>query len=378
MSGSRLHDWIALNLLPGLGSVLLRRALERFGDPHDVAHRVPAASLASIPGIGPETVAAVSRARHRLAERAEREWRRADKLGLRILACDDPEFPAALADLAGGPILLYVRGELRPGTTRVAVVGSRQATLYGQRVATGLAGGLAARRIEIVSGGARGVDTCAHRAALDEPGGRTVAVLGSGFLHPYPEENVPLFNRIAESGAVVSEFPLDDPPRPENFPRRNRIISGLSAAVVVVEASRKSGSLGTAAHALEQGREVLAVPGPVSSPRSEGCNRLIQQGAKLVQCLDDIVEELSPMYRGAVEPAPPPAPAPGAADLSDDERTVLALLDPIEPLHVEELADRVPFGIARLQAALFGLQACGAADQLPGARYLVREDGVKS
>jgi len=373
MSDSRLHDWIALNLLPGLGSVLLRRALARFGDPREVAHRVPASALAAIPGIGPETVAAVSQARRGLAARAEREWNRARKLGLEILARDDPAFPAALADLEGGPILLYLRGDLPPAITRVAIVGSRAATLYGQRVATGLAAGLAARKVEVVSGGARGVDTCAHRGALDEPGGRTVAVLGSGFLHPYPEENAPLFERIAGSGAVVSEFALDEPPRPENFPRRNRIISGLSAAVVVVEASCKSGSLGTAAHALEQGREVLAVPGPVSSPRSEGCNRLIQQGAKLVQCLDDIVEELSPMYRGAVEPAPGIPPPPGAANLSADERAVLGLLDPVEPLHVEELAERASFGIARLQAALFGLLACGAIDQLPGARYLRRE-----
>lgn len=372
MPGSRLLDWIALNSLPGLGSVLIRRALERFGDPHEVAYRVPLGALNSISGVGPNTLTAVGQARPKLKELAEREWRRAEKLGLRLLACDDPDFPAALADLPGAPILLYMRGTLPSGVTRVAVVGSRAATLYGQRVATGLSSGLAARGIEVVSGGARGIDTCAHRGALEEQGGRTLAVLGSGFLHPYPAENAPLFERIAASGAVLSEFALDEPPRPENFPRRNRIISGLAAAVVVVEASCKSGSLGTAAHALEQGREVLAVPGPVSSPRSEGCNRLIQQGAKLVQTIDDILEELSPMYRGAVQelsfdPAPGPPP-----ELTEDERAVLELLDAVEPIQLEDLAERVPFGIARLQAALFGLQTCRAVDALPGQRYLVR------
>lgn len=372
MPPSDLTDWIALNMLPGLGSVLARRALERYPDPHEIAYRLPPQALVSIHGVGPETATAVAQARRSLRQRAEREWHRAEQLGLRVLACDDPEFPAALADLPGAPILLYQRGELPPGVVRVAVVGSRAATLYGQRVATGLAGGLAARSIEVVSGGARGIDTCAHRGALEEPSGRTVAVLGAGFLHPYPEENAPLFKRIGERGAVLSEFALDEAPRPENFPRRNRIISGLSAAVVVVEASTKSGSLGTAAHALEQGREVLAVPGPVSSPRSEGCNRLIQQGAKLVQTIDDVLEELSPMYRNAVG-SPRPDPSAGLQpELTEDEREVLALLDPIEPVQLEELAERVTFGIARLQAALFGLQACRAIDALPGQRYLVR------
>jgi DNA processing protein len=368
-----LSDWIALNMLPGLGSVLIRRALERFHDPGEIAYRLPPQALVSIPGVGPETVAGVHQARGTLRERAERELARAEKLGLRLLPCSDPAFPAALAELAGAPILLYVRGELPDGVVRVAVVGSRAATLYGQRVATGLAGGLAARGIEVVSGGARGIDTWAHRGALEEPAGRTVAVLGSGFFHPYPHENAALFERIAERGAVLTEFALDESPRPENFPRRNRIISGLSAAVVVVEASIQSGSLGTAAHALEQGREVLAVPGPVSSSRSEGCNRLIQQGAKLVQTIDDILEELSPMYRDAIRaPATAGAASPSSQKLTEDERAVLALLDPVEPVQLEELAERVPFGIARLQAALFGLQACTAVDALPGQRYLAR------
>jgi DNA processing protein len=250
---------------------------------------------------------------------------------------------------------------------RIAIVGSRRPTSYGERVAAGLAAGLAARGVEIVSGGARGIDTCAHVGSLEERG-RTVAVLGSGFLHPYPIENRKLFDRIAAQGAVVSEFPLDTGPRPENFPRRNRVISGLAAAVVVIEAAAKSGTLVTAAHALEQGREVMAVPGPVHSSRSTGTNRLIQEGARLVQNVDDVLDELSPMYRAALLPAPaPPGGTAGpVAEATGDEAEVLRLLDAWESVHVDELAERVSFGIARLQAALLGLELRGLATQRAG------------
>jgi DNA processing protein len=239
-----------------------------------------------------------------------------------------------------------------------------------------LAQGLAARGVEVVSGGARGIDTCAHLGALEERG-RTVAVLGSGFLHPYPPENADLFERIAASGAVMTEFALDQGPHPENFPRRNRLISGLAAGVVVVEAGTRSGSLGTAALALDQGREVMAVPGPVSSAQSVGCNRLIQDGAKLVQNVDDVLGELSPRYKDAVRSAAeiPAQPSLAFAEGTPDENAVAALLDEVEPLHVDELAERAPFGIARLQAALFGLELRGAIEQHPGRYFTRRADG---
>jgi DNA processing protein len=256
----------------------------------------------------------------------------------------------------------------------VAIVGSRSPTTYGKRVAAGLASGLAARGIEVVSGGARGIDTIAHRAALDE-GGRTVAVLGSGLAKPYPPENGALFDEIAGSGALLSELPLEGEPRSENFPRRNRLISGLSAAVVVVEAASRSGTSITAAHALEQGREVLAVPGPVSSRKSEGCHRLIQQGAKLIQNIEDILEEVPPMYLTALPNDGRERAGEGAADLaglSADEALVLGLLDEVEPVQIDDLADRTPLGIARLQAALFGLELRGAVEHSPGRYYLLR------
>jgi DNA processing protein len=368
-----LLDWISLNLLPGLGPVSIARALQRFDDPGAIAHRIPVGRLAGLPGVRRDELAKIDAARRTLRGRAERELRQAERLALRITVRGDADYPAALTELADPPALLYVRGSIPEGAVRVAVVGSRHCTRYGQRVATGLGAGLAERGIEIVSGGARGIDTCAHRGALET--GRTIAVLGSGFANPYPRENVELFERIAQSGAVVSEFPLDVPPAKSTFPRRNRLVSGLSVAVVVVEATRRSGSLVTARHALEQGREVLAIPGPVTSDRSCGTNGLIQQGAKLVQDVEDIVEELSPIYRGAIGAAP--GAAASEVDLSGllpDEETVLGMLDPVEARQLDELAEQAPFSFARLQAALFTLEVRGAIEALPGRHYQ-RRDG---
>jgi DNA processing protein len=371
-------DWIALHLLPGLGPISLTRALDRFGDPGRIAYRVPVRDLERLRGVGPQTAERLREVRPKLRRRAERELRRAEELEVRPVVRGDPAYPAALNELPDAPILIYVKGSLPEGVARIAVVGSRRATLYGKRVATGLGADLARRGVEVVSGGARGIDTCAHEGALASDG-RTVVVLGSGFGHPYPEQNLELFERAAASGAVLSEFPLDTDPRPENFPRRNRLISGLSAAVVVVEAARRSGSLITAGHALDQGREVLAVPGPVSSGRSTGTNWLIQQGAKLgaklVQNAEDILEELSPLFRGSLRT--PVAAEDDAreelAGLLPDEEAVLRMLDPVEPLQLDELAEQAPFSFARLQAALFGLELRGAVEIHPGRHYTRRD-----
>ena len=227
----------------------------------------------------------------------------------------------------------------------------------------------------MVSGGARGIDSSAHRGAL-AAGGPTTAVLGSGLLRPYPPENHELFDSIPDRGALVSEFALDCPPGKATFPRRNRLISGLSAGVLVVEAASRSGALITAGHALDQGREVFAVPGPATSRHSTGAHRLIQDGAKLVQDVEDILIELPPMYRQALSGADDsPQPGPEMSDpkdLTDDERTVLGMLDPVEPVHADDLALAAPFDVARLQVALFGLQLRGAVDLEPGRYYLLR------
>jgi DNA processing protein len=373
MADENLVAWIAMNMLPGVGAVGLRRALERYGDPEEIAYRLPEQALRAR-----QRRSAKGRSfgmtRRGLERRARRELKRCRELGIRLVTIKDSDYPAALAELPDRPPLLYLRGELPQRAFRVAIVGSRSPTAYGKRVAAGLASGLAVRGIEVVSGGARGIDTIAHRAALTE-GGRTVAVLGSGLSKPYPPENGSLFGEIAGSGALVSELPLEGEPRSEHFPRRNRLISGLSAAVVVVEAAARSGTSITAAHALEQGREVLAVPGPVSSRKSEGCHKLIQQGAKLIQNIEDILEEVPPMYLTALPDERPPGSGEAASDpagLTADEIHVLGLLDEVEPVQIDDLADRAPFGIARLQTALFGLEVRGTVEQSPGRYYLLR------
>jgi DNA processing protein len=373
-----LIAWLAIHLLPGVGPLTARRALELHGDPREVAFRLPATAWREFPGIDESTAREIVAARPMLMRRVEAEWDAAVRRDLRIVPRDDEEYPAMIAALPDAPVVLYVKGELPAGRVRMALVGSRRATAYGRQIARGLAGDLALLGVEIVSGGARGIDTCAHRGALDA-GGRTVAVLGCGFGHVYPPENEELFEAIAASGAIVSEFPIESSPVPENFPRRNRLISALCAGTIVVEATDKSGSLITAGHALDQGREVMAVPGPVTSEQSRGCHRLIQQGAKLVQTVEDVVTELSPLYRDAladrIPGAAPPGPAPTDAPLtglSSDERAVLALFDDPRPVHVERLAENATFGVARLQTALFGLALRGCIDPLAGGYYVAR------
>jgi len=374
----RLTAWLAIHLLPGVGPLTAQRALAIHGDPREVAFRLPASAWREIPGIDAAAACGIAAARAGLMRRVDAEWDAAVRRDLSILTRDDAEYPSMLAALPDAPVILYVKGGLADGRVRLALVGSRRATAYGREVARGLAADLAGLGVEVVSGGARGIDTWAHRGALDA-GGRTVAVLGCGFSHTYPPENAELFDAIAASGAIVSEFPIETGPLAENFPRRNRLISALSAATIVVEATGKSGSLITAGHALEQGREVMAVPGPVTSEQSRGCHRLIQQGAKLVQTVEDVLCELSPMYRDALtRPVDGPSvPVRGAAraevaGLNPDERAVLALFDDPRPVHVDKLAESATFGIARLQTALFGLALRGCIDPMAGGYYVAR------
>lgn len=372
MSERDLKDWLALTLLPGLGPISLNRLLERFENPAEVAYRLPTRWLSE--AAPRSSSGALESARQQLRRRVDEEWKRLQTAGIRLISRDCDGFPAMLAELPDAPILLYVRGTLAPARPRVALVGSRAASRYGRRMAAKLAAGLVERGIEIVSGGAAGIDTAAHRGALDA-GGSTLAVFGSGLLRPYPVENGRLFDQIAGRGALISEYPTLTAPSKSTFPRRNRLVSGLSAAIVVVEAAARSGALITARQALEQGREVLAVPGPASSSCSAGANRLIQEGAKLVLEIEDVIAELPALYRAALPAGgltPPATTRPALTPLSDDESTVIALLDEVEPMHVDQLAAAVPFNIARLQSALFGLQLQGAVDLEPGRYYLRR------
>jgi DNA processing protein len=375
----RLVPWLALHLLPNIGPLTARRALELHGDPLEVAFRIPGSAWRALPGVDDAIVDGILSVRKTLMRRVEAEWQAAVQADARIVAREDADYPALLALLPDAPLVLYLRGTVAPTRVRVAMVGSRRATAYGRDTARRLAGGLARSGVEVVSGGARGIDTYSHRGAL-EANGSTLAVLGCGLAHIYPPENGELFERIERSGGIVSEFPIGMAPLPENFPRRNRLIAGLSAATVVVEATGKSGSLITAGFALEQGREVMAVPGPVDSEQSRGCHRLIQQGAKRVQSADEVLEELSPMYRNALLPslANEPPRSGGSQDsgeletLGQDERAVLSLFDDPRPVHVDALADVAPLGVARLQAALFGLALKGRIDPMAGGYYVAR------
>lgn len=291
-----LEALVRLNLSGMVGSALLRRLRERF-DLADLG-RVSRRDLERIPGIGPLTAKAIVG-----AGEPGREIELAHERGIDILPCTAADFPAPLRSLYDHPILLYRRGRYEPSDMlAVGVVGSRECTEYGRRQAGRFGQELAALRVTVVSGLARGIDTAAHRGALRPPEGRTIAVLGSGLLRVYPPENGRLLDEICGRGAAFSEFPLQAGPEPLNFPRRNRLISGLSLGIVVVEAAERSGALITADWALEQNRDVFCLPGPVESPLSRGCHNLIRQGARLVADPADILEEI-PAFASLLEPS---------------------------------------------------------------------------
>jgi DNA processing protein len=284
---------------------------------------------------------------------------RLDRAGGRLVTWDDASYPELLRQIHDPPLFLYVLGELSAADAyAVAVVGSRDASPYGRQMTAVICEGLAGRGITVVSGLARGIDAAAHDAAL-RAGGRTVAVLGSGIDVVYPSEHHRLHMRIAKTAAVVSEYPMGTQPDAENFPARNRIISGLSLATVVVEATERSGSLITAHCAAEQGREVFAVPGPVAA-RSRGTHQLLRQGAALAESADDVLREIAPHLRAA-----PAAPAP---HLSDLETAIVAQLDDV-PRSVDEVITRTGLAAGTVLETLLVLELRGVIRQLPGQSF---------
>src|SRR5215211_899876 len=336
-----MKEWIALNMTPGVGPRAAARLLERFGSAEGIfgALRSELERLR----LRPETVESITLRDRMGAAAVELERVRALE-GAEVLALDDGAYPALLREIPDPPVTLYVRGEWRAclESPCVAVVGSRRCSTYGQNVASMLARELASRGVTIISGLARGIDAAAHRGAL-EAGGRTVAVMGTGLDQVYPRDHRKLAQEIlAGGGALVSEFPLETPPAPQNFPYRNRVISGLSLGVLVVEAAENSGSLITARLALEQGREVWAVPGNITSRNSFGTNYLIKgAGAKLVQQWQDICEELPPEIAARLLPPATKKKEEGSprqislapADLSATEQAVFKLLSTDEATH---------------------------------------------
>jgi len=350
-------DLLRLTLTPGLGPVLVRRVIRTIGSASEAA-RAGAHDLAMTPGVG-ETKARTIAAGLRAADKAlDEELRLAERIGVRFVAMSDDDYPPLLTQLEDAPPVLRVRGELVPELDRfcVAIVGSRSSTHYGVEQAERFAAALAERGLPVVSGGARGIDTAAHRAA-HRVRGRTIVVMGCGQAHCYPPENADLFQRVADSaGCVISELPLATPPARENFPARNRIISGMSLGVLVVEAGARSGALITARLSAEDhGREVMAVPGRVDSPASTGVHALIRSGgAELVTTPADVIETLEPHARHAhadthatryADPAKPPptpdAPRPAAQPdlstlaLSARQRSIVDAL--AEPRTLDEI-----------------------------------------
>jgi DNA processing protein len=363
------YAWLALGRIPGIGPVLFRRLIEKFQSPEQV-FQAGLAALRATPGLVEKTARAI--ARFQGDGSVEKEIEALDRLGARLLTLQDPDYPPLLAGIYDPPPFLYCLGqgswENRPV---IAVVGSRNASDYGRKITERLAYGLAQAGVVVVSGLARGVDTAAHSGALIAKG-CTVAVLGSGLDVIYPSENRKLFEQITESGLVCSEFPLGALPERPHFPIRNRIISGLSLGVVIVEATQHSGSLITARLALEQGREVFAVPGSVESFKSSGTHGLIKQGAKLVEHAQDILDEIPGKYPRSFpgqESYPPASPVPER--LSEDQRRIWELLA-TGAKQIDPIARETGLAVGILLSQLLDMELKGVIKQLPG-KYFERK-----
>jgi len=358
-----LKYWIALNMLSDIGPVLARRLLTAFGSPENI-FQASLRKLKTIEDIGDE------RAKRIIEfdqwEAVQKEIDGIMKNNVKLITLNDSSYPEGLRHLHDAPLILYIKGNIKE-TDRyaVAMVGSRTPTHYGIHVAEKMSYALASYGLTIVSGMARGIDSASHRGALKAKG-RTVAVLGSGIDVPYPPENRGLMDAIASSGAVISEFPLGTQPERGNFPRRNRIISALSAGVIVIEATEDSGSLITVAHALEQGKEVFAVPGNVTSKKSKGTNDLIKKGAKLVEDAEDVIEELKPQIKGVLKKRD--VSEKFLSLLNEEEKRLYSCLD-TEPKHIDIIIRESGVPINRALSILLNLELKGIVNQTEGKRF---------
>ena len=352
--------WLALSLTPGVGSILIKRLLDRFKIPEAV-FSAPMKELLKIEGLGEKVAREIQNGP--LEKGVERELSLLGKVGGKIVTLKEDDYPKRLRDIYDPPALLYVRGELRrEDELAIAIVGSRKTSPYGRWITERIGQDLVRHGVTVVSGMARGIDSVAHMGAL-QGGGRTVAVLGCGVDVIYPSENRNLFTQIIEHGAVLSEFPMGSPPEGGHFPRRNRIISGLSIGVVIVEAGSESGSLITANYALEQGREVFAIPGNVGAQGSRGTNQLIKEGAKLVESSEDILEEILPQWSREGKTLPIiESPAP---DLMEEEEILYKLLGET-PLHIDAIIRESQLDPGKVSSLLLNLELKGLISQWPG------------
>ena len=372
----RTLQWLALTLTPGVGASRGRKLVQLFNG----IDRLFAASLTELEAAGLPGVAAQSLALGKSLDLAGDELDRIKACGTQVIAQDDPEYPKRLYEIYDPPLVLYLKGNTEVINSHgIAVVGTRHPTPYGVGIAERLACDLAARGLVIFSGMARGIDTGAHRGALNAHG-PTVAILGTGVDVIYPKENQKLADQIlAAGGTIVSEFPLGTFPAPQNFPIRNRIISGIAIGVLVIEAGEYSGTRITARCALEQGRDVYAVPGNVTNKLSWGPNTLIKQGAALVATWEDVWEALPSDTRLALTPPQQPASQKpetaslfGGSDLPPDEKRIFAVLRSDESTHIDEVVERLAAQLSSSQifAALFELELSGKIRTLPGKYYV--------
>ncbi|MCX8118704.1 MAG: DNA-processing protein DprA [Desulfobacterota bacterium] len=352
--------WLALSLVPGVGCVLMKRLLERFQTPKAVFH-ASTKELLEVEGLGEKVASEIRRGPRE--ELVKKEFSLAEQVGAQILTYGDEDYPSRLRTIYDPPPILYLRGTLKKeDELAVSIVGSRKTNPYGRWITEKISRELVQHGVTIVSGMARGIDAVAHWGAISG-GGRTVAVLGCGVDVIYPRENRNLFQQIIDHGAVLSEFPMGSPPEGSHFPKRNRIISGLSLGVVVVQAGPDSGSLITAQYALEQGREVFAIPGNVGAEGSRGTNRLIKEGAKLVESSDDILEEILPQWsreREGREEMKPKGP-----ELSEEEGILYAVLTEA-PLHIDSIIRETQLEPGRVSSLLLNLELKGLVLQWPG------------
>jgi len=399
-----LKYWLALHRVENVGSVAFQRLLEAFGSPSRV-FSVPWEAMKAFPGIGAKTARQIKEFRE--WDRVEEELEKARSLGVTILPFTDPSYPRRLLEIYDFPPLLYVAGELEADEVCIAVVGSRAAGTYGRYTAERISRELAFHGVTVVSGLARGIDTAAHRGALAGKG-RTIAVLGCGLDVFYPPENQGLLREIAGRGAVITEYPFGTPPNALHFPARNRIISGLSLGVTVVEATEKSGSLITARLALEQGRDVFAVPGNIDAAGARGTNRLIKEGAKLIETVDDILDEIflqlerrppagaapetssTPGQVMTIKPDPacpmepdrpgrepggePATPSSTARQEPLDEREEFLLrLVTDTPVPADEIIRVSGMKASDVLGILMGLELKGVLRQMPGKKFVRKE-----
>ncbi|GJM16448.1 MAG: DNA processing protein DprA [Thermodesulfobacteriota bacterium] len=361
--------WIALSMVNGIGIVLIRNLLIKFYSVKDI-FEASKKELANVEGIGSKNAEAIKSFNN--WDKVDQELEKIEKWGIQLLPLNDPEYPASLLQTYNPPPLLYMKGEiLSQDTLSIAIVGSRVPDRYGRSVTETLSSELVSMGVTIVSGLARGIDSIAQSEALKK-GGRTIGVLGCGLDQIYPPENKKLYTAVSQNGAVISEFNLGTPPIAQNFPRRNRIISGLSLGVVVVQASEKSGSLISASFALDQNREVFAVPGEVTKKLSRGTNWLIKRGAKLVETVDDIVSEIDALRKLQTSDLfEEDRNEKILASLSKGQKEVFSVLTK-DPMHIDEITKMTGIESSSLLSTLLTLELNDFVAQLPGKHFQIK------